>query len=293
MGNNPVSNIDPNGCAYTGYGSLSDMYYRAYYSDFTGHGGHLGTEREIYFRRNDQTVSTARIDELISSRFTNEISCYSLFGDWKAEKIKTFYKMQEDLARKAEMDKILAYLNEPGPKENSEAMKELAMMLQNASKTGLSFGGPGGGGYNIDKAIAYLNANAYASDGPNKHGKGQCSPFVPNAINAGFGDSRIPTNLAGSAYGPSLLNAGFIEVDIENLDDYSPIAGDIAVMNGPTGGKTCLTGINGLCGHIQMYNGEQWVSDFFQTREFWLGAAYANNTPQLDFKIYRWINYEP
>jgi len=153
MGNNPVSNIDPNGCAYTGYGSLSDMYYRAYYSDFTGHGGHLGSEREIYFRRNDQTVSTARIDELISSRFTNEISCYSLFGDWKAEKIKAFYKMQEDLARKAEMDKILAYLNEPGPKESnamaseagtdgSEALDELAMMLQNASTTGLSFGGP-------------------------------------------------------------------------------------------------------------------------------------------------------
>jgi len=27
MGNNPVSNIDPNGCAYTGYGSLADRYY--------------------------------------------------------------------------------------------------------------------------------------------------------------------------------------------------------------------------------------------------------------------------
>ena len=27
MGNNPVSNIDPSGCAYTWYGSLADMYY--------------------------------------------------------------------------------------------------------------------------------------------------------------------------------------------------------------------------------------------------------------------------
>jgi hypothetical protein len=145
------------------------------------------------------------------------------------------------------------------------------------------------GGYDIDKAVNYVNSNAYSPEGPNKFGKGQCSPFVPKAINVGFGDDRIPTNLAGSAYGPSLLRAGFTSVPVLNLANYSPLKGDIAVMNGPLGGRTCNTGIGGPCGHIQMYNGEKWLSDFFQTRKFWPGSAYENTTPQLEFKIYRWL----
>jgi hypothetical protein len=151
----------------------------------------------------------------------------------------------------------------------------------------------GGGGYNIDNAVNYLNSHAYDPNGPYKYGRGQCSPYTPNAINAGFGDNRIPTNLAGSAYGPSLLKAGFTTVPISNLNNYTPIKGDIAVMNGPSGGKTCNTGIGGPCGHIQMYNGDQWVSDFFQTRPFWPGSSYENAKPQLQFQIYRWITPSP
>jgi RHS repeat-associated protein len=150
-----------------------------------------------------------------------------------------------------------------------------------------------GGGYNIDKAVNYLNSHAYDPNGPYKYGRGQCSPYTPNAINAGFGDNRIPTNLAGSAYGPPLLKAGFTKVPISNLNNYKPLKGDIAVMNGPSGSKTCNTGIGGPCGHIQMYNGDQWVSDFFQTRKFWPGAAYQDANPQLQFQIYRWITPSP
>jgi RHS repeat-associated protein len=146
----------------------------------------------------------------------------------------------------------------------------------------------GNGAYSIDNAINHLNSHAYSPDGPHKYGTGSCSPFVPNAINAGFGDNRIPTNLAGSAYGPSLLKAGFYSVYIKSLANYTPLKGDIAVMNGPLGGKTCNTGIGGICGHIQMYNGNQWVSDFFQTRPFWPSATYESNEPQLHFRIYRW-----
>jgi hypothetical protein len=57
--------------------------------------------------------------------------------------------------------------------------------------------------------------------------------------------------------------------------------------------QTRISGVGGPCGHIQMYNGTQWVSDFFQTRPFWPGKDYHNATPQLKFQIYRWINNNP
>jgi len=47
-------------------------------------------------------------------------------------------------------------------------------------------------------------------------------------------------------------------------------------------------------GHIQMYNGEKWVSDFVQ-RRFWPGTAYENDYKkrkeekrEVNFKIFRW-----
>jgi RHS repeat-associated protein len=142
--------------------------------------------------------------------------------------------------------------------------------------------------YSIDKAVTYIMNNKLPG-----FGKGRCSPYTPRAINAGFGSDVVPTDLAGSAYGPSLLKAGFIALDIgiKNLADYTPIKGDIIVMNGPPGGKTCNTGIGGPCGHIQMFNGTEWVSDFLQTRPFWPGKDYAKHKPA--FKIYRWGGTNP
>jgi len=48
-----------------------------------------------------------------------------------------------------------------------------------------------------------------------------------------------------------------------------PVKGDIAVME---------SFANHPHGHIQMYNGTQWVSDFRQNN-FWPGSAYSTNTP--------------
>jgi RHS repeat-associated protein len=132
---------------------------------------------------------------------------------------------------------------------------------------------PSGDGYDIDKAVNYLNSNAITT--PGYYG-GKCSPYVPKAINAGFGDNRIPTNLAGGSYGPSLVKVGFTSVPVVNLNGYTPVKGDIAVIDGYPGGTPCR---NGPCGHIQMHNGTQWVSDFFQTRPFWPGSGYIKNTP--------------
>jgi RHS repeat-associated protein len=149
----------------------------------------------------------------------------------------------------------------------------------------------GGGGYNIDAAVKHLNANVIYKKNGKTYWGGACSPYVPQAINAGFGDERIPTDQAGGSYGDELEAAGFTDLKITDLDKYVPQKGDIAVMDGPPGAKGCNTSRAGAgepCGHIQMYNGKKWRSDFDQTRKFWPGKDYQEAKPQLQFKIYRW-----
>ncbi len=51
--------------------------------------------------------------------------------------------------------------------------------------------------------------------------------------------------------------------------NYEPITGDIVVI------QSFGTHVHG---HIQMYNGEERVSDFVQ-QDFWPGSAYKKNTP--------------
>ncbi|WP_426193671.1 hypothetical protein [Massilia sp. DWR3-1-1] len=60
-------------------------------------------------------------------------------------------------------------------------------------------------------------------------------------------------------------------------DDFQSIRkGDIAVMNPPENG--------GKAGHIQAWDGSNWVSGFVQ-RAFWPGPAYRREEP--DYEIYR------
>lgn len=72
----------------------------------------------------------------------------------------------------------------------------------------------------------------------------------------------------GSAkdYDTYLPTLGFNDVQTSN---YIPLTGDIIVM------EAFGTHVHG---HIQMYNGSQWVSDFYQ-RDFWPGSSYRTNQP--------------
>lgn len=51
------------------------------------------------------------------------------------------------------------------------------------------------------------------------------------------------------------------------------MAGDIIVIQSYVGGS--------VHGHIQIYNGTQWVSDFKQSG-FWPGSGYKKNEPSYD-----------
>ena len=59
---------------------------------------------------------------------------------------------------------------------------------------------------------------------------------------------RPASTVSAKNYGPYLLKKGF---NLVNPNNYSPIAGDIAVFNGFAGHSD---------GHIEMFNGTQWIS---------------------------------
>lgn len=105
----------------------------------------------------------------------------------------------------------------------------------------------GASGENITQAVNYLDASAQPSS------TGQCALYVRQALAAG-GLTSFDTNHPANAYqyGPYLTSAGFTTV---SSSGYTPQTGDVIVFQ-PVAGHPS--------GHIEMYDGSQWVSDFKQ-----------------------------
>ena len=130
-------------------------------------------------------------------------------------------------------------------------------------------------GFNIPLAVAKLNAQAsptYNADEP-----ALCAQYVRQAIAAGglsqFNSPQVMDNgqsANAKDYGPFLIRAGFQTVPASG---YSPIAGDIKIFDAVSGHPF---------GHIQMYNGTRWVSNYMQNSE--PPPAYAS----ASYTIYRW-----
>jgi hypothetical protein len=72
-------------------------------------------------------------------------------------------------------------------------------------------------------------------------------------------------------YGPFLISKGFRAVPNAN---YSPRKGDIVVIQPYVGGNPS--------GHIAMYDGSRWISDFKQA-DFWGGKGYRAHKPPHTF----------
>jgi hypothetical protein len=119
--------------------------------------------------------------------------------------------------------------------------------------------------WNAETAVATLQTNARAKSVK------ECAAYVRRAIAAG-GIALQPTQHAKD-YGPGLVAAGFVRYDTEPEGGYQK--GDVAVMQGFPGSAS---------GHMQMYDGSVWISDFRQNG-FWAGPGYRTNKP--GFKIYR------
>jgi hypothetical protein len=118
--------------------------------------------------------------------------------------------------------------------------------------------------WDVNKAVQHLRANAKSIS------QGQCATYTRQAIEAG-GIRLSYTNYAKD-YGSSLKVSGFREVS-----SAGPFrAGDVAVIQ-PAKGHPY--------GHMCMFDGSIWISDFKQFRGLYLGPIYRNEKPR--YKIYR------
>jgi len=118
----------------------------------------------------------------------------------------------------------------------------------------------------IDAAVKYLKENA------EPRSMGRCATYVRKALQAGGLDmSSWP--VSAKDYGRFLKPLGLRSICLKN---YLPTKGDIVIIQPYLGG--------GVHGHIAMYDGTQWISDFKQ-RDMWGGPGYRTNQPA--YEVYR------
>ena len=120
--------------------------------------------------------------------------------------------------------------------------------------------------WNKEAAISHLNAHAHAGS------TGRCAAYTRQAIEAGGGGVILHRKHSAKDFGSSLTSAGFIEQPA----GQTPAAGDVVIIQ-PIPGHPH--------GHMAMFNGTLWVSDFKQLHGFYPGHSYRVQKP--DYKIYR------
>lgn len=134
-----------------------------------------------------------------------------------------------------------------------------------------------------NKAISFVNSHAESRS----HGK--CAAYVRKATEAGGVSITIPPPRIGNSasacdYGPS-----FVAVEFRPVFTYAGTAsintfvipgqqpGDVVIIQPITGHPH---------GHIAIFNGSNWISDFVQQVSFYPGQSYRNVKPS--FVMYRY-----
>jgi hypothetical protein len=123
----------------------------------------------------------------------------------------------------------------------------------------------------IERFTTHLRDNADSTG----FGNGRCAYFVRQAFLAGgYAPATWPVH--AKDWGPWLSRAGFRPVQSDDLAKLKPMKGDVAVIQATSHHKS---------GHIQGFDGQNWISDFVQRSGFWPGKEYREEQP--DYVIYR------
>jgi type VI secretion system secreted protein VgrG len=129
----------------------------------------------------------------------------------------------------------------------------------------------------VDKAIQSLQAQATNSDGtPKTQSQTSCAVVIRKAIQAGGVSLTAPYPHYAKDYGTYLEDNGFADVP---ANGYVPEKGDVAVIQ-PFPAATHQWG------HVAMWDGSQWISDYFQQdvpRTPYPGSHYINAQPPLAY----------
>jgi hypothetical protein len=120
--------------------------------------------------------------------------------------------------------------------------------------------------WDIDKAVGYLQKHAQT------HSLGHCAQYAREAIEAG--GVILERHNSAKDYGSSLVKVGFQGHSPLNVVKF--LKGDVVIIQGFK---------NHPHGHMAMYDGSQWISDFKQ-RTLYPGPAYRKSKPS--YKIYRY-----
>ncbi|WP_205965188.1 CHAP domain-containing protein [Paraburkholderia flava] len=118
--------------------------------------------------------------------------------------------------------------------------------------------------WNKDAAVNHLRSHAE----PVSHG--WCARYVREAIAAG--GVEVMQTAAARDYGPPLMSAGFYRV----LSPAYPIKGDVVVIQPIP---------HHPYGHMAMFDGNIWISDFKQYHGFYPSQSYRDIAPP--FQMYR------
>ena len=103
-------------------------------------------------------------------------------------------------------------------------------------------------------------------------GRGVCATYVRKALEtAGLNTAGHPVD--AKDWGPTLVRLGFTPVEAQG---YTAKLGDVAVIQSTS---------QSAAGHIEGFDGTNWVSDFVQTA-FWPGPSFRTETPA--YTVYRW-----
>ncbi|HVA47124.1 MAG TPA: hypothetical protein VNH11_12220 [Pirellulales bacterium] len=178
---------------------------------------------------------------------------------------------------------IAAGSSEPGRdgKTIHRICSQTAYLIYNATtRTLITFSqGSPSARWDVDKAIQHLRSKAGSP-----YGVGKCATFVREAIEAGGLTISRTGSGAAKDYGPRLTQAGFVA----QMGAGTPYqTGDVAVIDGFT--KAAAQGIkkDHIDGHVAMYDGTQWISDFKQVGlSPYPGSDYERAKPKI--VIYRY-----
>lgn len=116
-------------------------------------------------------------------------------------------------------------------------------------------------------AVKHLNRHARATSA------GLCAQFVRESVEAG--GLRLQRHASAKDYHHSLLAAGFVAIQPQEAQQHQP--GDIVIIDAIPGHPH---------GHMAMFDGTHWISDFRQRYGYYPGARYRQLRPA--YTVYRY-----
>jgi hypothetical protein len=126
-----------------------------------------------------------------------------------------------------------------------------------------------------ETAVSFLNSHA------SQLSHGRCAEYTRKAIEAG--GVTLARHLAAKDYESSLRAVGFVSLG-QMPAEYS--TGDVVIIDAVEGHPD---------GHMAMFNGANWVSDFVQQHGLYPGPGYRSKRPRYTIFRYgiRWDSAGP